>query len=335
MKKVLVLVDTVSSNKKKLVRFLNANSSHNYRAYLCSFSDLFFEIKTGKVKIKAKNMDLSNFNLVFVRRAGKYVRFMGAITKYLDYKKVNFVDPAFREIGMSMDKASSAVRLAIKKVKVPDSYFCFKTSVIKNRQRIVKGLGFPIIAKAVFSQRNQNIYILKTYEDFNKLLKKSNKEFIFQKFINIDHEYRLLVMGKRVCVLEQKSKRNYKKLKVEYQDINEPSVFLKLNSVCNEINKMAIKATRTLNLDIAGVDLAVEKDTNKKYLIEVNKGPGIVPDVKTSPELKAFSDYLNSIVAPAVFNFSEADLTSSGFASFKTSKGKFSVASFASFNPNC
>ena len=126
MKKVLVLVDRLSLSKKKLTRFLNKNSKGIYQADLRSFADLLFEIKTGKVKIKIKTIDLSSYDLIFVRRAGKYVRFMGAISKYLDYKKVKFIDPAFREIGMSMDKASSAIRLAIKKIPMPDTYFCFR-----------------------------------------------------------------------------------------------------------------------------------------------------------------------------------------------------------------
>ncbi|KKP47916.1 MAG: Alpha-L-glutamate ligase, RimK family [Candidatus Woesebacteria bacterium GW2011_GWA1_33_30] len=296
MKKILVLVDRLSLSKKKLTRFLNKNSSNLYQADLRSFSDLFFEIKTGKVKIKARGVDLSKYDLVFVRRAGKYVRYMGAISKYLDFKKVKFIDPAFREIGMSMDKASSAIRLAIKKIPMPDSYFCFRSSVVKNKEKIILSLGLPIIAKAINSQRNKNIFILKSSLDFDKLLKRSKKEFIFQKFIDIESEYRLLVMGGKVVVLEQKSVRNYKKIKVEYLDPDEPSVFLKLDTVCQEINKIAIKSTSILNLDIAGVDIAIEKGTNKNFLIEVNKGPGIVPDAKTSPELKAFSDYLKSVL---------------------------------------
>ena len=292
MKKVLVLVDVVRPNKKKLVRFLNSHSSDLYKAKLHSFTDLFFEIKTGKVKIEVKGKDISGFDLIFVRRAGKYIRFMGAITKYLDYKKVDFIDPAFREIGMSMDKASAALRLAIKKVPIPDSYFCFRESVLINSKKIVKGLGFPIIAKAILSQRNQNIFILKTLDDFDKLLKKSDKEFIFQKFIDIDVEYRLLIMGEKVCVLEQKSKRDYRELKVEYWDVDEPSVFLSLNLTSDATKTLGLKAVKTLNLDIAGVDMAIEKVTSKNYVIEVNKGPGIIPDAKKSPELKAFSDYL-------------------------------------------
>lgn len=296
MKKILVLVDLVGLNKKKLVRFLNKHSEEKYKAYLHPFSDLLFEIRSGKVKIKVKDTDISQFDLVFVRRAGKYVRFMGAISKYLDYKKIKFVDPCFREIGMSMDKASSAIRLAIKKIPMPDTYFCFKDSVIKNREKIIKNLGFPIIAKAILSQRNQNIFILKSPEDFDELLKRSKKEFIFQKFIDIELEYRFLILGEKVRVLEQKFKRNYKKIKVEYQDLTGPSVFLNLNSTSDLANKISLKAAKTLGLDIAGVDLAIEKETGRNYIIEVNKGPGIEPDARTSPELKAFSDYLISRV---------------------------------------
>lgn len=293
-KKILVLVDLKGSNKRKLVRYLNTNSKGKYKAFLHSFTEMYFDIKSGKVKIKVKNTDLSNFDLVFVRRAGKYVRFMGAISKYLDYKKVKFVDPAFREIGMSMDKASSTLRLAIKRIPVPHTIFCFKESILINKNRIIKTLGFPIIAKAILSQRNQNIYILKTEDDFNKLLKKSNKEFIFQSFVDIEKEYRFLIMGEKIMVIEQKFKRNYENLKVEYQDLTGPSIFLELDCATQNANKIGLKSASVLGLDVAGVDLAIEKITKRVYIIEVNKGPGIEPNAKTSPELKAFSDYLTS-----------------------------------------
>ena len=124
-------------------------------------------------------------------------------------------------------------------------------------------MNFPIIAKAINSQRNKNIFILRDEKDFEKLLKKSRKEFIFQKFIDIEKEFRLLIMGNCVRVLEKKSVRNYKKIKVEYLDPDEPSVFLKLDTVCDKINKIALRSASVLNLDIAGVDVAIEKNTNK------------------------------------------------------------------------
>jgi len=292
MRKILVLVDTIGPNRRRLVRFLNRNSKGEYKAILRKFSDLFFEIKTRKVKIKAGEDDLANFDLVFIRRAGKFIRSIGGIVKYLDYKKVEFIDPAYREVGISLDKASSAIRLAIKGTPVPDTVFCYKESVSKNKERIVAALGFPIIAKAVFSQKNRDIYILRNLQDFDRLQKKSKKDFIFQKFIDIDIEYRLLIMGGEVRVLEQKYERNYENLKVGFKKLSGLSIFLDLKTASPEINNVALKAAKILGLDIAGVDLAVEKRTDKNYVIEVNKGPGIISDGRSSPEIKALSDFL-------------------------------------------
>lgn len=294
MKKILVLVDKLNPNKKRLANYLNKNSNGKYKAYLHTFPSLFFEIRTGAVKILVNGQtDIANFDLVFIRRAGeKYTPFTGAIVKYLDYRKVDFIDPALREIGLSMDKASMSLRLAMKNIPIPDTYFCFRNGLEKFKTTIVKGLGFPIIAKAIRSQRNEAIYVLRSVRDFEKLTGELKVEILFQKYIDIEKEFRLLVMGGEVGVLEQKSKRNYDNLKVEYVNPNEPSVFLGLDEVSEGMKNLAARCAKLLSLDIAGVDICVEKETGKNYVFEVNRGPGIVPDSKRSPELKAFTDYL-------------------------------------------
>lgn len=290
--KVLILVNKKSSVNKKLARYLNQNSKNKFKVELHTFAEIFFEIKTGKVNVKIKNFDIAKYKLVFIRRAGKYIRSIGAIIKYLDFKKVKFIDPAYREVGMSLDKASNALRLAIKKIPQPYTIFCYRESVITNKEKIIQALGLPIIAKAIFSEQNRDIYILKNSKDFDKLIKKTKKDFIFQEFIDIEKEYRFLILGEKIMVLEQKFKRNYENLKVEYQDLTGPSVFLELDCTTQNANKIALKSASILGLDVAGVDLAIEKSTKRVYIIEVNKGPGIEPNAKTSPELKAFSDYL-------------------------------------------
>lgn len=294
MKKLLVLIESLNPNNKGfLVNFLNKNSGGKYKASLQGFSDLLFEIRTGVVKILINGKDdIANFDLVFVRRSGKYTRFMGAITRYLDFKKVDFIDPALREIGLSMDKASTSLRLAIDNISTPDTYFCFRNGLEKFKTIIIKELGFPMIAKAIRSQRNEAIYILRSVRDFEKLTGGLNDQLLFQQYIDIEKEFRLLVIGGKVAVLERKSKRDYNNTKVEYIDPNEPSVFLKLNEVSKQMKDLAVRCARLLSLDMAGIDICVERETGKTYVFEVNRGPGIVPDPKKSPELKAVADYL-------------------------------------------
>jgi len=293
MKKILILVERLDRKKKILTNYLNKNSDAKYKVFLYKFSDLLFDIKTNSVQILINGkVDIASFNLVFIRRAGgKYTPFTGAIVKYLDFRKVDFIDPALREIGLTMDKASTSTRLAMRNIPMPDTYFCFRDSIEKFKLKISEDLSFPIIAKGIGSQRNEAIYILRSIQGFEELMSKSKDEFIFQKYISIKKEFRLLVMGGEVKVLELKSKRNYSSQKVEYINPNEPSVFLNLSLVSKQMKDLAVECARLLSLDLAGVDICIEKETNTNYVFEVNRGPGILPDPNKSPELKAFSDY--------------------------------------------
>jgi len=296
MKKLLILVDKLNPKKKALANYLNKNSDGEYEVFLHTFSDLLFEIKTSAVKISINGkVDIATFDLVFIRRAGKkYTPFTGAIVKYLDSRKVDFVDPAFREIGLTMDKASTSVRLAMQNIPMPDTYFCFRDGIEKFKIEISKDLGFPMIAKGIGSQRNEAIYIIRQFTDFGKLSKENPKaDFIFQKYINIDREYRLLVLGGKVPFLERKSKQNFQNFKVKFINPEEHSVFVDSNTEpSSEIIKVAVESAKNLSLDIAGVDICIEENTGKVFVFEVNRGPGILPDPERSPELKAFADYL-------------------------------------------
>jgi glutathione synthase/RimK-type ligase-like ATP-grasp enzyme len=255
-----------------------------------------FEIKTGSVRISiAGEVDIASFDLVFIRRSGKYIRFMGMVTRYLDLHKVDFVDPAFREIGLSTDKASTSFRLALKGISTPESYFCFNESVEKFKTIIVKGLKFPIIAKAIHAQRNEGIFILRKFIDFKALIKECPKtNFVFQRFINIEREYRILVLGDKVPFLEKKFIQDFKSIKVEFVNKEEHSVFINTDSepLSRQLVSIAVESAKYLSLDIAGVDACIEKGTDRVFIIEVNRGPGMIPDHERSPELKALADYL-------------------------------------------
>jgi D-alanine-D-alanine ligase-like ATP-grasp enzyme len=48
-----------------------------------------------------------------------------------------------------------------------------------------------------------------------------------------------------------------------------------------------------LNIQVAGVDVAIEKVTGKAYIFEVNRGPGFNYDKTVSPEITEVSDYIN------------------------------------------
>ena len=65
-----------------------------------------------------------------------------------------------------------------------------------------------------------------------------------------------------------------------------------LDKIPADLAKIAIGAAVKLNLQIAGVDIAEDKNTGKYYLIEVNRGPGFTYDTKVSPEMDQIAKFL-------------------------------------------
>ena len=59
---------------------------------------------------------------------------------------------------------------------------------------------------------------------------------------------------------------------------------------------MGKQQSGVLNLQIAGVDLAIQKKTNNVFLVEVNRGPGITYDTKISPEIDEMAKFLEESV---------------------------------------
>jgi glutathione synthase/RimK-type ligase-like ATP-grasp enzyme len=265
--------------------YLQNKFGDNVDVVLSSFTDLVFEIKKGKVKISILGkIDLKDFDLVYVRRAGKrFFCFTGAICRYLDFHKVRFFDSVLRRTGYSGDKLSANLTLAVNNFPIIPTVFCFKEQKGLAQSLAVKKFGLPIIAKEINSQRLEGTFIIKRKNDFRKLNEKG-VNYILQKFIPIQEEFRLMVLGNRVGIFMRKYKRDYSKFKVGKYIDNKWSVFLKEEDFSSAMKNLAVQASKVLELEISGVDICIEKDNGRMWLIEVNRGPGLEPDPNTTPE---------------------------------------------------
>ena len=140
------------------------------------------------------------------------------------------------------------------------------------------------------------MHLIKSKEDFGKLPLKDkrggNNQYLFQKYIEIEDEYRVLVLGKKVGVWEKKLVTQ----KGEFRHniaLGAKEEFLPIADIPAGISEVAIKAADILNVQIAGIDVAIEKKTNKIFLVEVNRGPGLTYDTSISPEIDEIAKYLS------------------------------------------
>ncbi len=296
MKKILILVGIKGPKKELFVSEISERIGKDVEITLAEFSDLYFSISEKNIDVEINDVPITDFNLVYFRRAGGGFSIMAAtLATCLKAKNIKFIDSSWGEIGPLGSKFTSLVKLSVLGLPIIKSIYVRQKQIEKYKERIVTELGFPLVAKELSMQKGKGVYKIESIKDFENLpvksLSGSDNQFLFQEYKNLGDEYRVLVLGQKVGVWEKKI------LTVEGEFRHNVSLgateeFLPLEKIPEELATIATDAARKLNLQIAGVDIAEDKLTGKYYLIEVNRGPGFTYDTEVSPEMDQIARFL-------------------------------------------
>ena len=297
MKKLLILVDSIGEKKELFAEGILEKFPQGYSLSLARFVDLTFEVEQNRVSLFVNSLkaDITEFDLVYLRRAGKsYSVLAGTVAFCLKKLGVKFFDTAWEEIGPLGSKLTSLIKLGVAGLPIIPSYYCWESVIAENQSEIQRKLGFPMVAKELGSQLGKGVYLLKEEADFAELPKKyeerfQNNQYLFQKFIDKKDEYRLLVLGDRVGVAEKKIATT----KGEFRNnvsLGAREEFLRVSEISEEVRQMAVKGAQALGIQVAGVDVATDT-TGKAWLLEVNRGPGLTYDAQISPEINELAKF--------------------------------------------
>lgn len=296
MKKILILVSKIGPKKIKFADYLNERIGKN-KVVLEKFTNLVFEINGKSLEARIGRDDINNFGLVYLRRVGgggkdSFFSTVASLSVCLDYLKIKYFDTTFSEVGSAGDKFTSLLKLSMAGLPIPPTFFCRKDNLINQRDYIVAKFGLPMVAKGLSSHRGAKVFLLKNKKDFNMLLDPGDKsQFLFQKFIPHIEEYRILVLGGRAVVWEKKIKLDSEEFRYNIA-LGGKEEFLNIKDIPLKMANIAIKAAKIRQIEIAGVDLIVDKKTGKMWILEVNRGPGVTYDAKISPELSEIANFL-------------------------------------------
>jgi glutathione synthase/RimK-type ligase-like ATP-grasp enzyme len=296
-KKLLILMDKIGPTGEKLAESVGREFNSDSQPLLSEFSDLFFEIKDGNCNVSVKGIDIREFGLVYFRRVGhEFLSTAGTLAICLDNLGIRYIDSKFKDIGPAGDKFTALTKMMLAGVDVPETIYVWHTHISEHTEDILKKLGSPVIAKDYGAQRNSQIFILRERKDFEKIkLERTNSregQFLFQKYIGLEKEYRLLVLGSRVAVVHTKAIRDYSGFRVVDDTPSDNYVFIDPEKISRDLKEMAVKAAQVLGVEVAGVDACIEKGTGKNYILEVNRGPGFLHDPAKSPELPELAKFL-------------------------------------------
>jgi glutathione synthase/RimK-type ligase-like ATP-grasp enzyme len=296
-KKILILVSKVGPKSEYIVSYLRTKLG-TAKIDLAEFRELFIDVDGMKAEIflNGPNNKLSDYGFVYFRGVDENsYSFAGSVALYLDRYEIDYADKTYQNMGPSGDKFTSLLKLSFAGLPILHTVFCMRDIIDKSTGNIIARLGLPMIAKEFVSQHGEGIRVIRNKNDFVTLLTEASqkriKQFLFQKYIEIDKEYRFLVMGEEVRSV-QRMYRDTSKFRLAI-DMERKEEFLPVGDFSEEMKNIAVKAAKVLNIQVAGVDLAIEKGTGKIFLFEVNRGPGFTYDTKISPEIPELARFIS------------------------------------------
>lgn len=271
--------------------------------YVCrvSIKQLVFALKENTFTIFYKNNDIASYDICLIRGVNPFFARAKTVAKYLSRKNVPVVDKELYNKVYTFDKMFMYSALQHHGLPCPDTFY-FPTMIAYKKNKFK--WQYPILVKDVHGMHGRNIYFRYSKEELDNLFnrRKINKFFI-QQCIDADCYYRVLVVGKKVLGAMKRYTLKY---------LRKKRVPLAKRSMAGQITKaqakLALKAAKATNSDIAGVDMIYDEKGNA-YILEVNR----------SPNFKRFTQIMQVNVAEQIIKYLEKNKN----ANFKIFKNNY------------
>ncbi|MDD2656215.1 MAG: ATP-grasp domain-containing protein [Patescibacteria group bacterium] len=274
---------TITILKKKL-------TNKGVQVATSNFEEFELFIEKDKVKAFIEKQPLEKYKVIFSRNVGKQKNLAFILSELCKKQNILYIDKLHSSIN-DATKLKQTVLLAINNLPVPKTYF---TSIYDDvaLETAEKFLGYPMVIKLSKSSLGLGVYLAKNKNEAKKIIKKNlANEIIIQEFIPNTFDYRILILGKTIgAIIKRERQTDEKEFRNNvYLGANE--TFLKQKEVDKKITKLALKSAKITNIQVAGVDIVVDK-AGRPYVLEVNISPAFTFDEKISNEIESLSNYL-------------------------------------------
>lgn len=275
-KKILIIT---GGPIKKLDDFKEVMSKSKVKFSLASFSDLEYYSGEKEFTLRVKGEDVKNYDAVYIRMIGKRLEDASLLVNYAIENGISLVDKVYNKAYLMPSTISKAVEmknLINAGISIPPTFF---GSLAMIDDRAEKILGFPYVIKSTMGKKARDAWAPKDKKALGELVselrerEKRGERFFAQKLIYASQRARILVIGdKAIGAITRPTKwrkRWTEKVDGEYPEGKKEA----LNPVPNMYAKIAVKAAKSVNLDISGVDILEEDGTGRLYVIEANAAP--------------------------------------------------------------
>lgn len=285
--KKILFVSFPKSEKKSLSRV-------DYHEYLrskldCTFSsweDLVF--RENEILIGTKNV--RDFDFVFMGVVGDNGNYFVSLEKYCKDNKI----PIFK-YGCSKERNNKVYQNSVMSLHdIPQIPTVISKCSLLKSEDLIKDLNLPVITKITNGSQGKGVEMQKTKMSLEKYLEKNrNETIIFQKFIENDGDYRILIINQDFMYSVKRKSKNQKK---EFRNNSSLGGDSERSEIPKKAIEIAKKASKTMGFDVSGVDLIKEKGTDNWYVLEVNSAPQFDWEEEGKESIADYKEVLDKFV---------------------------------------
>jgi len=279
----ILIVHAIERNTLNLLVTAGIQAGHHIKA--CNMNRI--EIYDGKIYCDQE--DIATFDVVLFREVRDNKDEEKMITSYLNEHHKIIVDERIRD-GKWGSKINTYLSLSKEHVPFPETMF-FPSIKDKNFSFVSTRVGIPFITKVINGQQGKGVYLIHNEAEFEDLkANATNEKFLFQRFIENDGDIRVFVIwGKVLWAIKRKWQE------WEFRNNIALGGTAEKIEISKEIEDIALKASKILWLQIAWVDVIIDKISGNPYILEVNR----------SPEFEGFIEATWIDVAKEIISFLE------------------------------
>ena len=263
MKKILILYKERRPEQEDL--FLKTAQELKINLVQALYSDLLVKFMDGSFDITIHNHDLSSFDLVYFRHFEKNSGNQTLVCQYCIDKSIPLIDSIFSQQKLWTNyKSFDYLQLSKIGISVIPSYLVSKNNI----QLIEDKLSYPIVSKINDGSKGEGVHLCSNSQELHQLLTNYQTPMIVQPYIENTGDLRLFVIGDNVIAAIKRINQD----PTEFR--NNVSLGGKAieHQATKEETELALRATKALLYDIAGVDIITDQN-GKQYIMEVNMAP--------------------------------------------------------------
>jgi glutathione synthase/RimK-type ligase-like ATP-grasp enzyme len=218
-----------------------------------------------------------------------------ALALYLSHKGIPYMDTLAQ--GMGVSKLVSGVRMWSAGLAVPASIYVRNTNKLTTLIESETGslVGERFIAKDIQGAKGKHNYLVSVPELRQIVADNPDVQFICQRFIPNDGDYRIGVyVDKARFIIKRRGSGD---THLNNTSMGGSAEYMPAETFSEELQTIAVTAAAAAGLQVSGVDIIVDKATQRPYILEVNQGSQIVTGAFVEENIGSFVAALNEAVS--------------------------------------